>query len=378
MVRALCLLVAVGLGLGADLPDPDAIAEALDGSTLAFDRAVDAAELRLDLGHAQLALTGGVLIPVELPGGYPSLEWVFVGRGRLSGRPPDDVEAEQLAHFTGSRSIDIAVREALIIPGGRWEDRGPTGRLVAEIDAAGRAAAERLFREWVDDAEREGFGARSALIRTLLGDPAGRGFAGAWMETPKLGRLSFSFDPASKEPTTFGAYRLYALRDFQTKRRQKEEARMERWREKRGLHRRIPVDEDGAECGQRDDDDDGPPKSPDDVIPWIETWFSAPAPGADPETEPPGFEARHYNIDLTLSGDDLEGNGVARIRLRANADGLRVVRLRLGRGMDVCEVLDPQGRSLGFHERVTSIVLQQDISTLRVIKIFNQTLINRS
>jgi hypothetical protein len=354
------LLVASSVRAGdvekPTVPDPDAIASDLAGATLAVDAAVDAAGLALALDHARLELTAGRLIPVRVAGADAPFEWVFVGRGRLSGEPPTTVEAEQLEYFTGSRSIDAAVHRAVILPGERWDGAKPRERGTVELDAATRDAAQGLFREWTEEAEREGFGARTALVRALAGDPVGRAFAGAWIDSPSLGRTYYAVDPASREPSSFGAFRLYELRDLLTRRLRKSEDRAKRIEAK--LRERIgtvQAEEETSECGRRDerpdlDQDYVRFAKGESAMPWIRPWISAPARGADPGAEPAGFEPQHYAIELELEGEDLEARGVARIRLRSNAPSLRVVPLLLVVGMDVCEVEDGLGRQLPFHE----------------------------
>jgi hypothetical protein len=342
---------------------PDQAADRLKASTLAFDRAVDASNLTLAFDSARLTLSSGVLIPVQLADTPTPLEWLFVGRARLTGDAPDSVEADQLEYFTGSRKIAAEVHRAAIVSGNRWEGAAPSERTAVEVDAATRQTAGAFFREWVEDAEREGFGARTALIRALLEDPVGLAFAGVWMESPELGRVYYAVDPASKESTHFGSFRLYVLRDFLTKRERKEDDHFQR----RQASERLgdPDDESGqTECGRRDGR--FPPGwdaeytrfvHGEGSLPWIKWWMDGSPAGVDAQAEPRGFEPEHYRIELTLQGEELEARGVARIRMSANAAALRVVPLDLARGIDVCEVEDGEGRSLPFHERGEQVLV---------------------
>src|SRR5262245_49614808 len=139
MERSLALLaLAAALGCEPSVAlekalSPDQAADRLAASTLAFDRAVDASNLTLAFDSARLTLTSGVLIPVQLPDTPTPLEWLFVGRAKLAGDAPDNVEAEQLEYFIGSRKIAAAVHRAAIVAGNRWEGAGPSARTAVEV-----------------------------------------------------------------------------------------------------------------------------------------------------------------------------------------------------------------------------------------------------
>ena len=365
---AVSLLAAAFASASAAGAGLDEIAEALDASGPAFESAVDAAGLVLALEHAELKLEEGALIPVVMPDGTPAtaLEWLFVGRARLTSEAPDELEAEQLEHFLGSRRLDTVVRQAVILPGDRWDAASLSAREPVAIAPERRQAVEALFREWAIDTEREGFGARLGLIAALAGDPLARRFAAAWMDAPSVGRLFYAFDPADKEPFTLGAFKQYAMRDFLTKHENRRRVRYERWHARRQAGDVDEPAEPRAECGQRDEQEEEREFPPDfdEVRSWIDLWMSASGEGADPDADPPGFEPERYTVELSLVGEKLDAEGVARIRMRSNTDGLRVVPMSLGRGMDVCSVEDGEGRPLSFHERGSTVLVALEESTV--------------
>ena len=85
--------------------DPETLWQEIRATRLVSDRAVEVADLRLDVGMAELVIERGLFFPATAVGERVA-EMVFLGRARLHLEPPDDVEAGQLELFTGNPRLD--------------------------------------------------------------------------------------------------------------------------------------------------------------------------------------------------------------------------------------------------------------------------------
>src|SRR5262245_60315991 len=76
----------------AELPDPAALSREIAAARLEPSAAVSIKGLKLSAGLATVSLVDGVLVPASAVGGR-AIEMVFLGKGRISLDPPDEVEA---------------------------------------------------------------------------------------------------------------------------------------------------------------------------------------------------------------------------------------------------------------------------------------------
>jgi len=355
---SICVTTLIWGTLAAtETPDLDEYARRLAAVALDFEHTLPVEEFDVPLDYGSLRLERGVVIPLRIPDDDRIFEWVFVGQARLRFEAPDDVEAQQLASFTGDDKIDAPVHRAVLIIGDvRLTERLARGASV-DVDPGTRAAAEKLFREWTIDVEREGFGVQQALLRAMAGDVDGAGFFGLWFESSSLGRGFYRIDPAKSEPVALGAHQLLDREDLLTRRQKKRAKRSEEWRKKkeeqRARENEALSDDEPAdqECGAglvglREQ---WLEESRDTTVEFIDQWVSSVRPGVDPDAPTAKVEPEHYKIEISLFGDDLLAKGMARIRLRAERDGARVLSLMLGSALETCEVLDREGRALPFY-----------------------------
>jgi len=350
LVLALTLM-SPAVGSDAAPPDPAQIADRLERAELDFTRAVDAVDVELALDYGKVRFESGILVPAVVPDEERVIEHVFLGSGRIEVAVDDEVEAQQLAYFTGQEKLEAPIRNAVLIQGSGELNRTLAGRPSIEVAENVRDEATTLFDEWVVDAERMGFGAFEASIRALADDPVGLGFVGIWFDSPTLGRGFYRMDPSRTEPVSLGMYRLFEDEDFLTHRAKKRARKADREKKRgEGDEPRDEEPEDSKECGVLDDDEDYHGDDDEEVYPWIKTWMSFNRPGAAPDQDPAGVESVHYEIDLTLASD-MRARGKARIQLRSTADGVQVISLRIGPKLEICEILDEEGRPVPFEQR---------------------------
>lgn len=343
----LAWLLAFWLGsVSAEPLSPKALLERLDHAELDFARAVDATGIEISREFVHLVLGSGVLVPAKAPDDPVPREWVFVGRGRLLVRPGDPNEARQLELFHGSREYDRPLTRALILPGDGDLFRGLPS---IDVEKAARNDAETLWRQWVDDAEREGFGARTALVRSLAGDPRALRFFGLWFDSPGQDRGFLAIDPSVEEPFAFGTFEAYRYEQLLTRKRQRRLKRADR--HLTGGTKAWPEEEEPSDeprCapdGTARDWEYDEAFDPEDAVPWREVWSRARV--SDGPAPPRGLEPEHYALTLEID-HDYSVKGSATIRLRPVADGLRLVDFGLHPDLLVCGVKDRDGTELPF------------------------------
>ncbi len=357
-VAGLLLTLFAARALPAAAPDLDEIAERLDRATLDFSGAVGVDGVEIALDYGALVLERGALVPVRVAGEERPFELVFLGSGRLRLDPPDDVEAQQIEFFTGRRRIDAPVGDAILVRGDGGLADLLAGRPRVDLTPPQREGASRLLGHWIQDAQREGFDARTALIKALAGDALGAGFFGAWIQSAELGPVFYRVDPADEEPVAAGRFRLVHEDDLESNK----ERRFLRWKERRerrqGFGAYAPEGgaptkkrECGVDVGEDVDENDN------ESWPWVKTWMSTHRRDADPAADRPGVEPSHYAIELTLRGPSLDGRGTASIRLAAGVAGMRVVPLSLEPMLEVCEVLDDQDHPLPFYRDGSAVLV---------------------
>lgn len=132
----------------------DSLVQAIRSARLEPERAVRVDSLQVDLGLGRMRFEEGHFVPA-VPVDGRTFELAFVGRARFILDPPDAIEAAQLELFTGSKRLDVEVRQAVLLIADdavvrRMLDRPagdpPATTTLAEIGA--------VFDEWVEGAER--------------------------------------------------------------------------------------------------------------------------------------------------------------------------------------------------------------------------------
>jgi Peptidase family M1 domain len=324
------LLAAAGVAAAAPLParaaeDPAAILREIDAAALEPARAVTLKGVRLAAGLASIQLDG-TLLPATAVAGR-SREMVFLGRGRVTLEPPDDIEAGQLELFTGSRRLDAEFKEAVLVVGSTPAATAMLRKPAAAPDPALARRAEEIYRRWQKSHERKALHVESGMLVNAIGEPAYEGwFAASFLGTDH-GDLLYQVDPESREQVTLGHFVPLDATEKEKRKLVRELGRQQR------QGRLIGVELE--DLGQWD------------------TWVSAslrdregrPAPGAE------AFEPERYTLDVTLAEPDLRLSGRARIALRPVVKGARAVALRLAGDFDVSRVAGTAGESLAFLRR---------------------------
>ena len=324
---------------------PAAVAEQLRSARLEPLRAVEASGQTIDLALGRLELTRGIIVPAS-PVSGERLEMVFVGEGRFTITVTDPVEAAQLELFTGGRSLDISVEQAVLALGDPEAAAAILRAPPAVTDDAALERAETMFRHWTGRARRRGFGADHALFRAGVGDPLGRGYVGLWGSSESIGDFYCRIDPTEAEPLALGSYTI--------------------------LEREVEdqEDEEGEETEQQ-----GKKKKDRTKIEWVvwaKIWVSSLLPReVSGLPGSPGVEPESYAIELDLEGDDLAARGEARILLRPELSGLRTVSLNLMEELEVEEVRDGEQRELRWHriDRFVHVLLPEPTERGRTLEL---------
>jgi len=321
------LAVATAAGLGVD----GAVAQSVEVSDIirqietsqALPRqAVKALNFKLNTGLGVVHLNDGILVPSSPVAGR-SVEFVFVGDGRVVMDPGDEVERGQLEVFTGSPVFDESFGRAVFVIALDAASEKLSGLSPAGDDPRVQTAVE-LLDHWHSSPERRLLGVDARLLRDGVGDPLGRGFFCAAFEGEDLGRFLWIVDPLAEEQLTLGQFVQPRL----TNRERRKAARDLEREQRRG--KLI-----GREVG--------------DLGIW-DTWISASLRNAagDPTPGTPGVESRHYAISAELEGKQLDMEAVARIQMDVLIEGLRVVTLDMDGDLNPVKVTDGGGVELEF------------------------------
>src|SRR5579862_5822117 len=332
------LLAAAGLAAAVPLParaaaDPAAILREMDVAALEPARAVALANVRLAAGLASIQLDG-TLLPVTPVAGR-SREMVFLGRGRVTLEPPDDIEAGQLELFTGSRRLDTEFKEAVLVVGSTPAATALLRKPAAPPDPAQARRAEEVYQRWRKSHERKALHVESGVLVNAIGEPAYEGYFAASFLGTDLGDLLYQVDPESREQVTFGHFVPLDATAKEKRQLARELARQQR----RGRLVGLELED----LGQLDT--------------WVSTSLrdreGRPAPGAE------AFEPESYALDVTLAEPDLRLSGRARIALRPAVKGARAVTLRLSSDFNVARVTGAAGEDLVFLRRsgILTVVL---------------------
>jgi Peptidase family M1 domain len=333
-------LVAAGLAPAVPLPalaagdpaeDAAAIVRAIDVAALEPARAVGLKGVRLAAGLASIQLDGTLLPATPIAG--RSREMVFLGRGRVTLEPPDDIEAGQLELFTGSRRLAAEFKEAVLVVGSTPAATALLRKPAAPPDPALARRAEEVYQRWRKSHERKALHVESGMLVNAIGEPAYEGYFAASFLGTDLGDLLYQVDPESREQVTLGHF---VPLDATEKEQHKLVRELARQRQKGRL---IGVELE--DLGQWDT--------------WVSTPLrdreGRPAPGAE------AFEPERYTLDVTLAEPDLRLVGRARIAVRPVLAGARAVTLRLAGDFDVSRVTGAAGEDLVFLRRGNALTV---------------------
>jgi len=322
--RSLVGLVCLALVTSASATEPAELLARIRAPTLAIDSAVSLRNVQLQMGPGVFDVQQGVIFPGDPIAGQV-VELVFIGQARFRLEPPDEIEAGQLELFTGERSLDAPVEEAVLV----LANPAAVAKLLErpaprEIRAELRERAERIHRDWLDRTERRSAGIEAALFKLLIGDEAFRQYFALWCNSFELGDFVYQLDPEEQEQITLASFRPVELTSWE-RLRLRHQLRVQ---QRKGRWLDVRVEDLGSW----------------DV--WLSTSWT-------PTEGPPlpgrvGFESRHYELDVKLRRNNLRLEGRARLDLVAETGGRRVVRLELAHDLEVRGVVDARGRELFF------------------------------
>ena len=321
--------------------DPATLWQRVGASTLEPDLAVEVKNLAFDTGMARLKIEQGLLFPASTVG-ERSVEMVFQGRARLTLEAPDEVEAGQMELFTGRRNLDEIITEAALVITVDAAVDALLGRPLARgVTDAQRTRAGQIFDNWRQRSERRVLRVDNAIFRDALADPMIEGYFAGWFRGEELGEFLYVVEPNAPEQVKLGRFTKIET----TK---KEERQINR-----ELHR---AQRKGRLIGF----------SADDLGTW-DTWLSTSRRRADGSrmAGTSAFEPRHYEIDLSLEGSDLELNGRTRLHLEPLTDFARIIKLELSSDLSVRSVsLD--GEAV-FHLQSSSAQIGSPLAEVLVV-----------
>lgn len=324
----LCLLTARS-GI-ADTIDPAELTERLRQTALDVDSAVQVDHLVLDTGVARLTLEDGVVIPATGVDGVP-VEMVFLGRGIVRMKAPNEVEESQLELFTGSPALGESFTEAVFVIA---KDAASGPLFDRETAAVPDETAERamdLFSTWRDSPERRLLDVETGIFLDALGDPVYEDYFAAFFSGETLGTFLLLVEPDVDEQVTLGQFVPFDLTDKERRRTRKELHSAQR----RGRNLDLRLEDLGT---------------------W-DTWVSTHLRRPDGTTFSglPAFEPRNYTLDVEVDPGELTLAGRTKIDLEATTGLRRVLSLTLPRDLEVSAVRDGQGRNLFFLRSATEV-----------------------
>ena len=330
------LLLAAGLLAGfhpAQATGPAQVVSQIRSTRLDPSRAVAIRSVEIEFGPALFDIERGVLIPALTRDGRVT-ELAFIGQARFRIEPPDEIEADQLELFTGQRSLDAAVESAIfVVANANTVDRLLDGPAPREMHESLLVQAEELHKTWLLKTERRNTGVESAIFKSHVGDEAFRDYFAIWANSHELGPFVYQLDPEDVEQITLASFQPLDVRGWE-RQRLKREIRIQ---QRKGHWLNVRLEDLGA---------------------W-DLWLSS---EWEPEGGPAfpanvGFEAEHYEIDLTITRGDRRLEGVARLELITQTSGRRAVPLDLFRDLVVTSVVDGKGRKLFFFRSGKEVVV---------------------
>jgi hypothetical protein len=324
VLRSSCVLAwFVAHGALAAL-EPAELLTRIRGSTLVPADAVALRNVKLELGPAIFEMQRGILFPAAPVAGR-TVELVFIGQARFLLDAPDEIEAGQLELFTGERSLEAPVEEAVLVLANDEAVaellRGPPPH---EVRPELKARAEDIHRRWLERAERRLAGVESAIFKLLIGDEAFQQYFALWCHSFELGDFVYQLDPEEQEQITLASFHPIELTGWE-RLRLKHHIRVQ---QRKGRWLDVRVEDLGAW----------------DV--WMSRSWSPRRGPALPGTA--GFEPEHYELDVTLKKRNMLLEGRARLHLKAETAGRRVLRLQLMQDLRVSRVADAEGRELYY------------------------------
>jgi len=177
-------------------------------SSLDPSRAVSVKNVSLNAGGlARLRLDEGMVLPAAAVGGKTE-ELVFLGKGRITLDPPDDIEAGQLELFIGEPRLDEEVSEIVLVLGSDAAVEALLRRPpVAALDPAQLRRGEEIFEKWRRSAERKAMNVDGAILMDTAGDPLYQGYFAGWFH----GRVQGMEAAAAGRPAEAEAFFRRAL-----------------------------------------------------------------------------------------------------------------------------------------------------------------------
>ncbi len=314
--------------------DPAALLTEIEGSTLSgAPRAVT--RLTLSAGPLTLKLEKGTIFPASTVAGR-TVEFVFLGQGRVVMEPPDAIEAGQLDRFTGEKRLDRPIESGVFAIALDAAADAIAKRPAAAPSAEETEKAGQIFAEWKKGTERRLLDVDVALLRDGLGDPVFQGFFAGTFRDAEGERLLYSLDPEDQEQVTLGQF----VRPELTRKQEKRTERLIHREQRRGRLIGLSLEDLGQ---------------------W-DTWVSTALVRASGERAP-GFsrlEPQRYVLDLQLSGRELDASGRARIVLEAVAGSARFLTLGMHSDLVASAVTDGEGKPLFYRQRRGQIFVALD------------------
>jgi len=336
-LAAVAILAALPGWSGPEIQDPALLVAQIRSPVLDLDRAVALRNVDIEMGPGVFEVQRGFLFPVTI-GEAITVELVFIGQARFTLDPPDAIEAGQLELFTGERSLEAPVEEAVLV----LSKQEAIAELLArppirDLRPDQIERAEELHRIWLEDPERRASGVESSIFKFLIGDESFQEYFALWCRSFEMGEFVFQFDPEDQEQITLASFRPIDITN---------------WERARLRHHIRVQQRKGRWLGVRVQD-----------LGFWDIWLSTA--WSPTEGQPPpgnvGFETEHYELDVTIKKRKLRLEGNARLHLRAESSGRRVARLELMRDLLVSRVTDEQGRDLFFFRsgRETLVLLPE-------------------
>jgi hypothetical protein len=313
-----CLPIAA-----AEAAAPAALKSEIAESRLEPAGAVAAASISLNAGLARLELRQGVLLPASRIGGKV-VEMVFLGSGRISVTPPDEIEAGQLELFTGGRKLDEEFDQAVLVVGLDAAAAALLRRTHVAPSPEQAQEGAKVYARWKGSPERRQLHVEGGILINAAGDPSYQGFFAGWFHGKTQGDFLYLVEPGEREQVTLGQF---VHLDASEKEKRKLLRQIHR-EQRRGRLIGVEVENLGQ---------------------W-NNWLSAalrnkegkPAPGVEP------FEPSKYTLDVRLSDNAETLSGRARIDLAPLVVGARALNLRLDSDLAVSAVADGAGAGLVF------------------------------
>ncbi|ANM31227.1 hypothetical protein ABI59_19085 [Acidobacteria bacterium Mor1] len=302
----------------------DALLEEMRSTELRFDEAVQVENLQIELAAARIDFRHGTLIPARAVGGR-DIELVFLGSARFHYENADPVEQHQLELFVNAEALDAEVSAAVISLG----DPGLMARLfegrpATLLDVEEEEKARKCFEAWVNGPVTRGLGVDASLLRAALGDPEGQAQYSGWFQSEEVGDFFYRFDPAEVEQIRLGQF---VPMDLDSRDRNFYERYVRKQRQSRRMMQSRLAD-----------------------LGWWDTWSQAVARGdSGPQPGHASFEPVHYDLSVEVVKRTMELRGEARVDLRCDREGARVVSASIYPDLQITAVADAAGESLEWN-----------------------------